>query len=225
MYMMMFHLIYNLVGMSHFFLVQDISEDYFYNHLLFPLIYFHSAYFLGESIHEYLTTSNKLFIAHHLAAVTEIGILYISNPGFTYLVRITELFAFLELSTFTLNVRTTLKDNNLLYNDCDLCLLLSYGYIRGVIFPYYIYNHLSSNIICSIIPSIIYLMSMLWVYFWYISWNNKRIQINFERTIKQHFHEAFEDRKDNNTDISSKQETSVFDTSSDETTSDETSSE
>ena len=66
---------------------------------------------------------------------------------------------------------------------------------------------------------------MLWLYFWYISWNNKRIQINFERTFKDHFHEAFEDRKDNNTDILSKQETSVFDTSSDETTSDETSSE
>jgi hypothetical protein len=68
---------------------------------------------------------------------------------------------------------------------------------------------------------------MLWLYFWYISWNNKRIQINFERTFKEHFHEAFEDRKDNSitTKISSKQETSVFDTSSDETTSDETSPE
>ena len=70
-----FYLFYNVIGISHYQLVQNITEDYFFNTLLTPMIIFHSCFFIGDTIYELLTHQRTLFIAHHTASVVQIGIL------------------------------------------------------------------------------------------------------------------------------------------------------
>lgn len=172
---MFFYILYNIISTSHFFMVQNISEEYFFNNMLMPLVYFHSCYFLGDALHEYLTKKRWLFIVHHIGAVLQIAILQYSNVDFTYLVKTTELFSLLEISTLILNIRTIFKNNQILYCNFDLSFLIGYGFIRCILFPYYIYHYLSYHIGCATIPTIIYIVSVAWTYNWYISWvTNKR---------------------------------------------------
>lgn len=156
-------------------MVQNISEEEFFNNMLMPLVYFHSCYFLGDTLHEYLTKKRWLFIAHHVGTVLQIGILQYSNVDFIYLQKTTELFSFLECSTLILNIRSIFKNNEILHSNYDLTFLIGYGVIRCIIFPYYIYHYISTHIGCATIPTIIYVVSVVWTYNWYGSWiKNKR---------------------------------------------------
>ena len=184
---MYFYIIYNLISSTHYILVQNISEEYFYNNVLTPLIYFHSSYFLGDTIYEYLTEKRWLFIAHHISAVLQIGILQYYNVDFTYLMKTTEIFSLLEISALILNIRTLFKNNKILYCNFDLSFLIGYGFIRCIVFPYYIYHYLSDHIGCATIPTIIYIVSVVWTYNWYISWVTNKRYNEIRNTIYEPF--------------------------------------
>ncbi len=189
---MYFYITYNIISMGHFFMVQNISEEDFYNNKLTPLICFHSCYFLGDTIYEYLTEKRWLFIAHHLAAVLQIGFLQYSHVDFTYLQKTTELFAFLECSTLILNIRSIFKSNKILSSNYDLSFLIGYGFIRCIIFPYYIYHYLSNHVGCVTIPTMIYVMSVIWTYNWYYSWKRHNIYNEIRIQIRKPFKDTIE---------------------------------
>ena len=117
----------------------------------------------------YSLIKGLLFIAHHTASVVQIGILQYNGAEFEYLRKCVELFAWLELSAFVLNYRAILKDKHLLNANYDLFSMSIYAYIRGIVFPYYIYNYLTTKMICAIIPILIYIVSMIWLLSWYLS--------------------------------------------------------
>jgi hypothetical protein len=192
------HIIYNVIGVSHYYLIQKVSEDYFYKNLLYKLIYFHSSYFIYDSLIELFGKRRWLFIAHHLGAVSQLYILQnsdVNTVDFSYLKKTTELFAWLELSTFIINVRSYLKKEDRLTSINDLFFMMQYGYIRGIVFPFYIYFFLSKDIGCSIIPSLIYIMSMVWLNHWYTCWSRVNIDWSKEDTdlLKSEIEKAFDD--------------------------------
>ena len=156
--------IHHVIGSSHAIIFNVISKDiivYYNIHEL--LCYFHMLYYISDTIHQILYEKNIGYIIHHLITfyqlnsirtITDIDALYVCNVC----------FGLLEFNSLLLLVRIDLKEAKKLTNNIDLFMYISYFIIRGIMFPYYIYQ--MSYHIPVYMPISIYLISMKWLYDW-----------------------------------------------------------
>ena len=156
--------IHHVIGTSHVLIFNVLSSDtiiYYNIHEL--LCWFHMLYYLSDTIHQLAYERNIGYIIHHLLTFYQVNsIRNIENTDAQYLTNIC--FGLLEFNSLLLLVRTDLKETKKLTNDIDIFMYMSYVIIRGVMFPYYIYQ--MSYHIPVYMPIGIYLMSMKWLYDW-----------------------------------------------------------
>lgn len=180
---MLLHLLYNFVGMIQYDALKNVDAytlDIYVKPFLF---YFHLSYFISDTIYEYLYFERRLYMIHHLLAIIEIGLIYVSDINYETFFTICHMFSYLEYTSFIINLREYLKLHCYLHRHLDLILLLNYAGVRGIVFPYFLYK-LSDEIIILLIPSAIYIVSMIWLQQWMIKLNSQYVNHRAKEKIK-----------------------------------------
>ncbi len=171
-------LLYNLIGICHHHILKNVDEITFYSYYKPGLTIIHGSYFVYDTFIEIFYYNRYVYIIHHVLSLCEIGTLYFSNIDYNTLQQIITWYSWIEVTTFIVNIRDVFKKYKLLNNQLDGIFILIYSYIRGYIFPYYIYYHFLKYTETAIIPIVVYILSMMWLYKWCSSYL-KRIKLNF----------------------------------------------
>ena len=59
------HILYNILGVSHYLLLQNVDETTFHSTFKPILFYFHTGYFVVDTVIEMLYSDRYLYIIHH----------------------------------------------------------------------------------------------------------------------------------------------------------------
>lgn len=171
--MLLISLLYNIFGICQYFFVRDISEIDFHSTYKYILFTIHFYYFLYDIINELNFYDRYIYIYHHILTLFQMYLIYYINPTHNTWLKILELYSYLEITSLIVNIRYILKKYNLLNNIIDLQFILIYSWIRGYIFPFIIYNDLSENFYIYFIPTIMYVLSIIWLCKWIYNFVNR----------------------------------------------------
>ena len=169
---MLIHMFYNIFGIGHYILINNITEETF-NEIKSFLFFIHFIYFFTDSIVEYIYHQRFTYIIHHTLSIFQVGLIKYSSIDFIYLKHMIELYGIIEITSLIVNIRDMMKTHKILNLKYDFGFIIVYFIIRALIFPYYIFYILNNNAFLMTIPTIIYILSQLWLFNWIVLYTKR----------------------------------------------------